>query len=184
MTISTGSPDGPAVLAWDTSPLLHAIRAEKIDLLGLIAQHCGRTPRRNVTTQAVVSEISHYGLPLAGLDWLEVVHVDDLAEIEALVAWMARVAGAKSNHGEATVLAWAEVHRAVAVVDDADARRIGLREGLDVRGSLRVVADAVRVGDITAHAATALVDAMIATGARYPCPRGGFVTWARQHRLL
>ncbi|MFF1463139.1 hypothetical protein [Streptomyces sp. NPDC058330] len=73
----------------------------------------------------MVSEISHFRLSLAGTEWLEIVHVDDLTEREALVDWMNRVSGAKSNHGEATVLAWAEVHGATAVVDDADARRIG-----------------------------------------------------------
>lgn len=89
-----------------------------IETLGDIARnHQGRT-RRNVTTQAVVSEISHFRLPLAGTEWLEIVHVDDLTELEALVDRMNRVSGAKSNHGEATVLAWAEVHGATEECQD------------------------------------------------------------------
>ncbi|GAA2942891.1 MULTISPECIES: hypothetical protein [Streptomyces] len=173
-----------SLLVWDTSPLLHAIKAGKIEILGDIARnHQGRT-RRNVTTQAVVSEISHFRLPLAGTEWLEIVHVDDLTELEALVDWMNRVSGAKSNHGEATVLAWAEVHGATAVVDDADARRIGRGAGLDVRGSLRIVAESVGEGRTTPYVATGVVDAMIDTGARSPFPRGQFISWAKENGLL
>ncbi|WP_129842232.1 hypothetical protein [Streptomyces sp. RFCAC02] len=172
------------LLIWDTSPLLHAIKAGKIEIPGDIAQSRRGGARRNVTTQAVISEIDCFRLPLAGKEWLSIVHVDDLHEINALVEWMNRVSGAKSNHGEATVLAWAEVHDAVAIVDDADARRIGRAAGLDVRGSLRVIAESVGDGHITRYASTALVDAMIDTGARYPCARGQFVGWAERNGLL
>lgn len=172
------------VLIWDASPVFHAIKAGKIDVLGDIARHGQGNVRRNVTTQAVVSEISSFGLPLLGMEWLEVVHVDDLSELEALVSWMDRVSGAKSNHGEATVLAWAEVHGATAVVDDGDARRIARREGLPVCGSLRLIAESVSLGHTTSYVAAGLVDAMIDSGARYPCARGQFINWAKQQKIL
>lgn len=185
MTSVPQQPSPPApLLIWDTSPLLHAIKAGKIEILGDIAQNWRGAARQNVTTQAVISEINHFQLPLVGSEWLEIVHVDDLPEIEALVDWMNRVSGPKSNHGEATVLAWAEVHNATAVVDDADARRIGRRAGLDVWGSLRVVSESVSDGHTTPYVATTLVDAMIDTGARYPCPRGQFINWAKHNSLL
>lgn len=181
-----GFPQSPTaqVLVWDTSPLHHAIKAEKIDVLADITRNGCGAARRNVTTQAVISELSLYRLPLAGLEWLEVVHVDDLAEIGALIAWMSRVSGSKSNQGEATVLAWEEVHSATAVVDDGDARRIGRRAGLDIWGSLRVIAESVRSGHTTPYVAATLVDAMIGTGMRYPCARGQFINWAKQQGLL
>ncbi|MEU0124672.1 hypothetical protein ABZ114_23790 [Streptomyces albidoflavus] len=185
MTSGSSEPEQVApVLVWDTSPLLHSLRAGRLEILGDIARHGWIGERRNVTTKAVVSEIVYYEPTFAGDEWLEVVHVDDLGELHALVTWMERVSGANSNHGEATVLAWAEVHGATAVVDDADARRIGRLHGLDVCGSLRVVADAVRHGHTTAYAATALVDAMLETGARYPCARGDFTGWAKANGLL
>ncbi|WP_033324478.1 hypothetical protein [Streptomyces yerevanensis] len=87
------------VCVWDTSPLHHAIKADKIDLLADMARTWNGTPRRNVTTQTVLDEISRYSLPLAGLDWLEVVHVDHLEELAALVKWMDLVSGQKSNEG-------------------------------------------------------------------------------------
>lgn len=178
-----GASNAP-VLIWDTSPLHHAIRAGKVEILGDVAQNSQGGTRRNITTQAVMSELGHYALPLEGTNWLEVVHVDDLPEIEALVKWMDLVAGQNSNHGEATVFAWAEVHGATAVVDDGDARRIGRKEGLPVIGSLRVVADSIADGHTTEYVASGLVDAMIDTGARYPFQRGGFIGWAKQQGLL
>lgn len=184
MTSAHPSVPSGRLLIWDTSPLHHAIKAGKIDVLADIGQNgCGAS-RRNVTTQAVISELDLYKLPLAGLEWLEVVHVDDLRELQALVEWMRRVSGAKSNEGEATVLAWAQVHNAAAVIDDGDARRIGRAQGLDIRGSLRVIAEAVRSGHTTEYVATTLVDAMMDTGARYPCSPGQFVIWAKQNGLL
>jgi predicted nucleic acid-binding protein len=186
LAVTSAPPANPFAhaLIWDSSPLHHAIKAGKIDVLADIAQHGCGGPRRNVTTQAVISEISAYQLALAGLEWLDIVHVDDLHEIEALVEWMGRVSGSKSNHGEATVLAWAEVHKVTAVVDDGDARRIGRREGLDVWGSLRVIAESVSNGYTTPYVATTLVDAMIDTGMRYPCSRGEFISWAKHNSLL
>lgn len=185
MTEASGA-DAPhgQVLVWDTSPLLHAIRADKIDLLADIAAQWRGIPRRHVTTAAVIDEINHHRLPVAGLNWLDTVHVDGLSEITALVAWMERVSGQQSNQGEATVLAWAEIHGAVPVIDDRDARRAARAAGLEVWGSLRVVAESVRDGRITEYAATVFVDALLDTGIRYPCPRGGFVTWAKQNDLL
>lgn len=172
------------VLVWDTSPLYHAIKAQKIESLGIAVQTWQGTPRRNVTTETVVDELRRNELPLGDLGWLEIVHVDRLDELKALVKWLPIVAGKQANHGEATVLAWADVHGAVAVIDDAAARRAGLQAGLPVWGSLRVIAEALRDGSTTEYAATALVDAMMATGMRYPFQAGQFVVWAKQKGLL
>ncbi|MGK3093891.1 hypothetical protein ACG93S_28200 [Streptomyces sp. WAC01490] len=185
--MSTASTAGnlPALLlAWDTSPLFHAIKAGKLDVLGDIAQTWQGVSRRNVTTQTVVDELGTYGLSLASADWLEIVHVDHLSELTALVKWMDLVSGSKSNQGEATVLAWAEVNGAIAVIDDGDARRIARRHSLPVWGSLRVIATAVSEGNATEYVAGTLVDALIDTDARYPCARGQFVSWAKQNGLL
>jgi len=171
-------------LVWDTSPLLHAIKADVIDRLGELAATWHGAAQRNVTTAAVISEIAFHGLSTSDLAWLEVVHVDDLAELDALVRWMQLVSGQKSNHGEATVLAWAEVHGATSVIDDSDARGAAQKAGQPVQGSLRVISDAVQDGAISEYAASALVDALLASGARYPFGQGGFIAWATTMKLL
>lgn len=154
-----------------------------MDVLGDVARTWQGTARRNVTTQTVEDELRHHGLTLTGVDWLEVVHVDYLNEL-AVVTWMDRVSGHKSNQGEATVLAWAEVHGAVAVVDDGDARRIAMRHSLPVWGSLRVVAASIAEGNTTEYVGGTLVDALIDSGARYPCARGQYLDWEKQAGLL
>ncbi|MEU5381741.1 hypothetical protein ABZ359_40645 [Streptomyces sp. NPDC005968] len=181
-----GEGTGPAgqLLVWDTSPLHHAIKAGRVDILADLAAESRGLPRRNVTTAAVIEELRHYDLDVSGLGWLEVQHVDGLAELTALVRWMERVSGQKSNHGEATVLAWADVHGAVPVVDDLDARRAARAGGLAVWGVLRVIAEGVRDGRATEYVASTLVDALLASGGRYPCGYGGFVEWARKNGLL
>ncbi|HWE89638.1 MAG TPA: hypothetical protein VG317_09275 [Pseudonocardiaceae bacterium] len=172
------------VLVWDTSPLYHAMKADRIDVLADVATMGDCTACRNITTATVIEELRYHGLSTDDLGWIEIVHVDGLDELSALVRWMDRVSGDKSNQGEATVLAWAETHRATAVVDDQDARRAGRNGGLDVWGSLRVVAESVRNGQLTEYSANAFVDALIETGARYPCQRGQFTIWAKASGIL
>ncbi|WUH93595.1 hypothetical protein OG900_28115 [Streptomyces sp. NBC_00433] len=180
-------------LVWDASPLHHAIKADKIDILGDIAQRYLAAPGGNVTTDVVRGELERHDLPTDGLDWLDVVALGDdpeeriaLAEILTLVTWTERVAPGHRDGGEATVLAWADLHGAVAVIDDSDARRIGKQHKVRVCGSLRIIADSVRAGHTTAYAATSLVDAMITSGMYYPrgCRQGQFIAWARQNGLL
>ncbi|CAL9431310.1 hypothetical protein [Streptomyces sp. enrichment culture] len=88
-----GSSSAGQLLVWDTSPLHHAIKAGRVDTLADLAAECRGLPRRNVTTAAVIEELRHYDLDISGLSWLEVQHVDGLAELTALVRWMERVSG-------------------------------------------------------------------------------------------
>jgi predicted nucleic acid-binding protein len=165
-------------LAWDTSPILHAGRIDRLDVLGDIASGWPRS----VTTAAVAEELEPEGIALP--DWLEVVHVDGLAELVSLAEWLGRVSAGKHHRGEATVLAWAEVHHAIAIVDDRDARMTAQKVGLETHGVLWVVANAVHDKRIAKTTAGSFVDAMIASGARYPFEAGGFVTWAQAEGLL
>jgi predicted nucleic acid-binding protein len=173
-------------LVWDASPLHHAIRADRADVLGDIARGPAGAPRRNVTTGTVIDELRFYDLPTTGLGWLEVVHLDEIRELNALMRWMGVVSGQSSNQGEATVLAWADVHQATAVIDDRDARRAAREAGQEVWGSLRVIASAVQNDCLSEQSATSFVDAMVATGCRYPkgCAQGQFVAWSKANGLL
>jgi predicted nucleic acid-binding protein len=174
------------IAVWDTSPLWHASLADRLDVLGDCAAGTQTSPWRNVTTATVVNELKRNALQI-DLSWLEVVHVDELNELLATLKWTERMGVDPSlgaNIGEATVCGWAEVHGATAIIDDGDARDVAARNGLPVHGSLWVVAEAVRAGRITLPAASGFVDALISTGARYPCGVGGFVAWAQKNRLV
>ncbi|WP_345482955.1 hypothetical protein [Actinopolymorpha pittospori] len=165
-------------MVWDTSPILHAGRIDRLDVLGDIASGWGR----NVTTAAVAQELEREDVTVP--EWLGVVHVDGLDEIIALGEWLQRVSAGRRDRGEATVFAWAEVHGAIAIVDDKDARMAAQRAGLAAHGTLWVIARAVVAERITCAGAVGFVDAMLSSGARYPFGYGGFVPWAEAQGLL
>ncbi|MFI6479050.1 hypothetical protein ACIBH1_14035 [Nonomuraea sp. NPDC050663] len=169
----------PRTFVWDASALHHAAVADRLDVLGSIVSSW-----RNVTTAAVLQELAGNDLTLAGQDWLEVVHVDGLAELVLLARWVNVFSCNAHNRGEATVLAWAEAHGATAITDDRDARIAAKQEGLDVHGTLWVIAEGIRAGVLDGGSASGFVDALMASGARYPFCRGQFLVWAAKNCLL
>jgi predicted nucleic acid-binding protein len=168
-------------LVWDASALHHAARADRLDVFGDVAKAYD-----NVTTAAVVDELAGYGLAETAerSDWLRIMHVDGLRELPALVAWIGRLSAGVHHRGEATVCAWADVHGAIAVIDDGDARRAARTAGLEVHGSLWVLVTGVRAGALSEPAADGLVATLIRAGARYPLQGQAFSSWARASGLL
>lgn len=113
-----------------------------------------------------------------------VVHVDALNELQSLARWVGVVSNGEHSRGEATVLAWAEVHAGVAIVDDHSARRTATRHGLLAHGTLWVIAEAVNAGKIQRSSANSFVNTLLRFGARYPFRPDGFETWAVQQGLM
>jgi predicted nucleic acid-binding protein len=166
-------------LVWDASAIHHPAKADRLDVIGDICRQW-----RNITTAAIVEELQLHGISIDGHSWLEVTHVDGLNEIVALGRWIDIVSSGQHNRGEATVLAWAEVHGAIAIIDDGDASKVGRKHGITVHGSLWVLAEAIRSGHLVEAAASGLVDALIHEGARFPFGRGQFLKWAYREGLL
>lgn len=86
--------------------------------------------------------------------------------------------------GEASVLAWAEVHGAIAFTDDEAAVQAGRDEGVEVRRTLAVVARGIKHGVLSDMAADRLVDDLLRGGGRFPFGSGEFVRWARENGLV
>lgn len=170
---------------FDSSALHHFAVADRLDVLGSLVR--GHTA---VTTRAVRDEIERSAvqdprlLRLAGADWLETRPVDGLDDLVPLSRWVERIGAGKFHRGEATVLSYAEVHGAVAIIDDKRAAQLGRRFRVEVHGSLWVIAEACRSGTTSLSSVTGLIDTLRATGARYPCDGAGFEGWARENGLL
>lgn len=160
---------------WDTTLLLHAERADRLDTL-----HTYLPDVRHVVCDVVLRELGTPRLP----SWLEEVPTHDLDVLTAFVRWQAVVgtAGPK-NAGEAAVLAWAETHGAVAIIDDRDAKRAAHGAGVQVHGSAWALAQGVKAGAATDRVTTAFCDALLDTGIRWPFGIGGFATWAKAENL-
>jgi len=161
-------------MAWDASALLHASRSDRLDVLlfqvDAVAPNSG-----HVTTAAVAQEVARRGGTLPSR--IEIVHVDGLEELTELVVWLDVLGSGEHNRGEATICAWASVNGAIVVMDDAEAVRVARGRGLQVLRTLGVCAEAVQRGAETLAAASAMLDAMMADGARYPFGPGGFPGW-------
>jgi predicted nucleic acid-binding protein len=99
---------------------------------------------------------------------MDVVHVDHLEELVALAAWVQRLSSSEHDGGESTACAWAEVHGALAFIDDRAARIAAQRAGLDVHGTAWVIAQAVNYGQQTPSGTTALLDTLILDGSPRP----------------
>lgn len=170
-------------LVWDASALHHFAKADRIDVLAQLA-----APFRNVTTRVVMQELANHQLDAAALagGWLDTVPIDELPELTAYVEWSDRLGLVDARHaGEATVLAWAQVHDAVAVIDDGEARHLGRKAGRRVHGTLWLVAQAVRSGRETESSVAGLIRAVSDAGARYPAEAvSDFGRWARSQDLL
>lgn len=123
---------------WDTTLLLHAHRADRLDSLDAYL------PRgvQHIVTDVVAAEL---GVPVPA--WLQRAALDDMGSLAAFVRWQSIVGSTTTaNRGEAAVLARVEVHGGTAIIDDREARVVASQRGVDVHGSLWALAQGVQAG--------------------------------------
>jgi predicted nucleic acid-binding protein len=169
----------------DAMCLSHFARAERLDVLRdlLVDKECW-------TTRVVLEEVrqgvaAHPNLNhVLAADWFKVVQLDSLDEIRCFARWVKRLGSDERDLGEASVFAAAELRSATAVTDDPAAVRVARNYGLDVHGTIWLLANACRDGKLTEPAAGNLVDALRTTELRLPCTGAEFPGYARQYRLL
>jgi predicted nucleic acid-binding protein len=174
------------VLVFDASPLNHFARAYELDALRKIVEEF-----ECVTTKAVLAELrrgsAEYPELHAAIElpWLSVVSCDELDELYVFGQYMNRLGNLERNAGEASVLAWAEVHSAAAYVDDQVACNVGRSRGVTVHRTLQLVVAAYRADALTETAVQLLVDSLADTDARFPAEaREDLLGWARGKGLL
>lgn len=86
--------------------------------------------------------------------------------------------------GEASVLAWAKVNGATAVLDDQAGYKLAGREGIAVTRSLTLIAAGVKEGKLSDTDAENLVDLLRDNEAFFPCAGKDFLDWARGQGYL
>lgn len=162
-------------LVWDASALHPAASADRLDVLADLAKS-----HPLVTTAAVLEELKKYQLERAVMNaGFTVVHVDGLDEVVSLGEWVGRIGATKAhNRGEVTVLAWADVHRAIAIIDDRDARLVAQRNLVEAHGTLWLIVQAINHGRLSPRSAESLVDTLRHHGARYPTDGTNLRQWA------
>jgi predicted nucleic acid-binding protein len=159
-------------LVFDNSPLSHFARAGELAALkALTAGH------DRVVTQAVLDELSrgasvHQSLrEITALEWLQAVRVDGLAELQAFAVYAARLGSGERDIGEASTLAWAEVHDCIAIVDERAGTRHGRERGVQVHGTLWLVVRGYETGVLSESGAmTAITETPHPRSSKLPSP--------------
>jgi predicted nucleic acid-binding protein len=173
------------VWVFDAMCLSHSARADRLDVLRDLLDG-----REYWTTQVVLDEVSrgvaaHLALnDVLAADWLKIAQLDTLDEIRQFALWADRVGSGERDLGEASVFAVAELRSGTAITDDQEAVRVARTYGLDVHGTIWLLARACRDGKLSEPAAGNLIDALRATGLRLPCTGAEFPSYARQYALL
>lgn len=179
----TPAPTRP--LVFDSSVLSCFARAGRLDDLQALTE-----THRRVVTRAVQDEIEQgiqQHLRLAEVQqctWLEVVHGDSLEELAVFSDYVRLLGCGTRDVGEAATLAWAEVHRAVAILDDQTAANVSRQRGVRLKRTLSLVSTGVQQNRLSEEDAAALVDDLIGGGARFPCDGRHFIAWCREKGLL
>jgi predicted nucleic acid-binding protein len=145
--------------------------------------------RRVLTTQVVLQELrkgvaEHPALELVTEgNWLSVAEFDTRATSIRFAEWVRRIGAEDRDFEEASVFAIAEEWGGVAITDDRRAVAVVRATGLEVHGTIWLLARACRDGKISEPGAGGLIDALHGTGHRLPCTGTEFSTFARRFKL-
>lgn len=172
-------------LAFDTPCIGHHARADRLDVLQtlLVGTECWVTGV--VLDELRIGAGQHPSIASAlGLEWMKVSQQDTVDELSDFARWVRRLGNGPRNRGEASVFALAERLDAIAIVDDREAVRTGLSHGLEVHGTVWLLASACSEGKMTTVEAGNLIDALRASDMRLPCTGPEFPRFAAQHGLL
>ncbi|MFI6789725.1 hypothetical protein ACIBG4_20600 [Nonomuraea sp. NPDC050383] len=179
-----GDPGRGPVYVFDAMCLNHFCRAERLDVLRdlLVGVTCQTT---HVVREEIRAGVRDHPCLLGVLDadWLEVARLDTLEEIGCFTKWTQRIGSESRNLGEASVFSAAELSGGIAITDDREAVTVGRHYGLEVHGTIWLLAIACRDGKLSEVAAGNIVDSLIETGMRLPCTGSTFGSYARRSRI-
>lgn len=178
--MSEAGPD--RVLVFDAMCLVHFTLAERLDVLRdlLTGTTCLTT---HVVREEVRAGCKRHPILEAVLDadWLGLAKLDSLHEIRCFAKWVRRVGSSERDLGEASVFSAAELAGGMAITDDQAAVAVGRAHGLEVHGTVWLLACAVRTGKLNEVAAGNIVDGLRETGMRLPCTGASFGGFVRRN---
>ncbi|MFD9705359.1 hypothetical protein [Lentzea sp. NPDC059081] len=172
-------------LVLDTMCLSHFALIERLDVLGDLL-----SSRACWTTAIVKEEINrgteNYPLLRNALDlpWLQVKALDEIREILLFAKWSRAIGTTDRDHGEASVFAASELLDGIALTDDRQATKVARVNGLEVHGTIWLLAQLCRDGKLSEAATGNLIDMLRGSDMRLPCTGAGFGAYARSAGLL
>jgi predicted nucleic acid-binding protein len=172
-------------LIFDTTPLNHFALAGRLAVLERLTASYRRVVPQAVLDELRVGETRHP--PLADVrnaEWLEMVACDGLEELRVFAQYVRILGSGHRDIGEASVLAWAEVHGATAVLDERAGTQAAKARGVSVHGTLWLIVNGLNAGELSLAEAERLVDRLRDASARLPCTGAEFFEWAKAQGLL
>lgn len=172
-------------LVLDTMCLSHFALIERLDVLGdlLSGGECWTTA---IVKKELSEGVEAHPLLRNALDlpWLEIAALDELDEIQLFAKWSRLIGTTDRDHGEASVFAVSDRLDGIALTDDQRATKVGRANGLDVHGTIWLLARLCDEGKLPEAGARSLIDMLRDSGMRLPCTGAQFGSWARKYGLL
>jgi len=173
-------------IVFDTTALSHFARAGRLDELKALTSGDDCILLGEVQTELVKGVTDYPSLGGISADsWLQQVELE-LKELAAFATYKGELGGGPGkNNGEAAVLAWVSVNGGIAIIDEDVGRNIGLRDGIQVHGSLWLVIRSLKNKVLDRATAEGIVDDLISSGMRLPVTTGAdLFAWAYSTGLL
>jgi predicted nucleic acid-binding protein len=172
-------------LAFDSSPLNYFARSNQLPMLGELVQSDTCVITRAVEDELLRGASRHAQLyQVSAQSWIAVVEDSSIEFLRLFSEYHSRLGGGGRNIGEATTLAYAEMHGMTAVVDDRVGRRHGKERGVVVTGTLELLCIGIREETLGESEAAEIVDLLRDHEAFLPCDGATFLDWARAEGLL
>ena len=167
------------VLVFDNSPLNYFARSGCLGVLEAISVQHARFTTRIVREELRAGLRQHAELQLI-LDapWLGVVP-EDVRTVSTFARLRRRL-----GDGEASVIAYSQVHGGTAVIDDQAGFKIAKQEGVAVTRTLNLVADAIHDGRMSDLQADTVLSLIQDAEAYLPAVDGSTLEWLRKERLI
>jgi predicted nucleic acid-binding protein len=174
-------------IVFDNTPLSHFVRAGRLDELKAITAGDEGILLAEVAAELVKGVAIYPSLGVISAEsWLRPVELDELKELAAFAGYKGELGGGPGrNIGEAAVLAWVSVNGGMAIIDEEVARNIGVRDGLQVHGSLWLIIRSFKANVLDRATVEGIVDDLLGTGMRLPVTSGAdLFAWAYRVGVL
>jgi len=170
---------------FDTGPLRHFALAGWLGVLKYLTHDNNVLIPESVEAELLEQRHSHASLEqILNADWIAVDQSDDIQYLAEFARYEKRLVAGGRNRGECGVLALGRCYGYTMIIDDRVPRKIADDEKLHARGTLALLCEAIREGQLTVSMVESLADDLLTGTYHLPFKPGGFRVWATWQGLI
>lgn len=175
----------PRSIVFDTSPLRHFALEGWLGVLKYLTRDREVVIPESVEVELMAQRGTEPSLEaVLGADWIRVDRSQDIEFLRAFAHYEQLIASGEHNRGECGVLALGRARGFELIIDDRVPRKHAARDGLDCRGTLALLCEAIREGKLAVDMVEHLADDLLAGQYRLPFEPGEFRVWAGEQGLI